>query len=96
MMRIHYNNFIGHKNPSPRGHEIYNFGGSFLGYHYLYILNLSDPCPSVDMNKINIAFSPYGLAPGTSAQEIMNFQISIDSSLVIITIHLLRLISAWE
>ena len=30
-----------HSNPSPRGHEIYNFGRPFLGHHY-YILSLSD------------------------------------------------------
>ena len=32
-----------HKNPCPRGHEIYNFGRPFLGHHY-YILGLSDLC----------------------------------------------------
>ena len=31
------------KDTSPSGHEIYNFGRPFLGYHY-YILNLSVPC----------------------------------------------------
>ena len=36
-----------HKNPSPRSHEIYNFGRPFLGHLY-YILCLSDPCPTVD------------------------------------------------
>ena len=30
-----------HKNPCPRGHEIYNFGRPFNGHHY-YILGLSD------------------------------------------------------
>ena len=28
-----------HKNPCPGGHENYNFGGPFIGYHY-YILSL--------------------------------------------------------
>ena len=35
-----------HKNPCPRGHEIYNFGTPFLGHHY-YILGLSDLCLGV-------------------------------------------------
>ena len=54
-----------HKNPSPsQGHKIYNFGRPFLGHHYyMYILNLSDPCPSVAKKRRNIAFSLYGYAP---------------------------------
>ena len=32
-----------HKNPCPKGHEIYNFGRPFLGHHH-YILSLSDLC----------------------------------------------------
>ena len=31
-----------HKNPCPRGHQIYNFGRPFLGHYY--ILGLSDLC----------------------------------------------------
>ena len=57
-----------HKNPCPGGHESYNFGGPVLSHHY-YILNLSDPYPSVDKKRRrNIAFSltVYGHAP---AQE---------------------------
>ena len=36
-----------HKNPCPRGHEIYNCGRAFLGHHY-YILGLSDLCLGVE------------------------------------------------
>ena len=36
-----------HKNPCPRGHDIYNFGRPFLGHHY-YIHGLSDLCLGVD------------------------------------------------
>ena len=36
-----------HKNPCPRGHEIYNFGRPFLGHHN-YILNLFDLCLGVE------------------------------------------------
>ena len=39
-----------HKNPCPRGHEIYNFGRPFL-CHHLYILSLFDLCLGVE-NKI--------------------------------------------
>ena len=35
-----------HKNPCPRGHEIYNFGRTFLGHPY-YILCLSELCLGV-------------------------------------------------
>ena len=36
-----------HKNPCPRGHEIYNFGRPFLGHHYC-IFGLSDLCLGVE------------------------------------------------
>ena len=36
-----------HQNPSPGGHEIYNFGRPFLSHHY-YILSLSDICMAVE------------------------------------------------
>ena len=39
-----------HQNPTPVGHEIQSFSRPFLGHHY-YILNLSDPSPSVDEEK---------------------------------------------
>ena len=35
-----------HRNPCPRGHEIYNFGRSFLAHHY-YIFSLSARCTGV-------------------------------------------------
>ena len=41
-----------HKNSSPRGHEIYNFGRPFLG-HYYYILNLSEPYSGVENYSIH-------------------------------------------
>ena len=76
-----------HKNPSPGGHEIYNFGTPFLGHHY-YILNLSDHCPNVDKKmRRNIAFSLYvhSLAqePSPGGYEIYNF----GRPLVIITTY---------
>ena len=36
-----------HKNPCPRGHEMYNFGRAFLVHHY-YIFGLSDLCLRVE------------------------------------------------
>ena len=36
-----------HKNPCPTCHEIYNFGITFLGYHY-YTLSLSESCLEVE------------------------------------------------
>ena len=37
------------KNPCPRGHEIYNFGRTFLGHlHYMYIFSLPDLCLRVE------------------------------------------------
>ena len=35
-----------HRNPYPRGHEIYNFGRGFLAHHY-YIFSLSARCTGV-------------------------------------------------
>ena len=52
IMHFHYMNFMVthvHKNPCPRGHEIYNFGRPFLGHHY-YILRLSDQCLGEETN----------------------------------------------
>ena len=37
-----------YKNPYPGGHEIYNFGKSFLGNNY-YTLCLYESCPGVEM-----------------------------------------------
>ena len=45
-LHFHYMSMSRHKNPCPGVHLIYNFGRLFLGHHY-YILNLSDPYPSV-------------------------------------------------
>ena len=64
MMHIHYNVLYGHilaYDPSPKDHEISNFGRLLLGRHY-YILYLSDPYPSVDKRRRNIAFLFYGHA----------------------------------
>ena len=50
IMHFHYMTYLAtflHKNPCPEGHEIYNFGGLFLGYHY-YTLSMSDLCLGVD------------------------------------------------
>ena len=40
----------GHACPCPGGHEMYNFGKFFLGYHN-FILNLSNPCPRKEEEK---------------------------------------------
>ena len=52
IMQFHYMTYMAtpvHKNPCPRGHEIYNFGRPFLGHHY-YILGLSDLCLGIEKN----------------------------------------------
>ena len=55
-----------HKNPCPRGHEIYNFGRPFLGYHY-YILSLSDLCLGVEKKifkeKVHFYYITYMATP---------------------------------
>ena len=50
IMHLHYSTYLStpqHKNPFPRGHEIYKFGRPFLGYHY-YKLGLSNLCLGVE------------------------------------------------
>ena len=50
IMHVHYMTYMAtpeHKNPYPRGHEIYNFGRPFLGHHY-YILSLFALCLRVE------------------------------------------------
>ena len=76
-----------HQNPSPRGHEIYNFGRPFLSYHddSVYIFNMSDPCPVADKTRRR-----------TPAPGVMKFTILEDPSLFIITIYLVCLFYAWE
>ena len=82
------------KNSSPLGHKIYDFGRSFLCYHY-FILNLPDPCSSVDKTrKKNIVFSQYNHTR-TPAQRVMKFTNLVDSSLFIITLYLVCLIYIW-
>ena len=63
------------KDTSPSGHEIYNFGRRFLGYHY-YILNLSVPCSrDEERERGNIAFSLYDkiTSPWDGGSEIYKF-----------------------
>ena len=38
-----------HKNPCPRGHEIYSFGRPIPVRHY-YTRSVYEPCPGVDKN----------------------------------------------
>ena len=69
-------------------HEIYNFGRAFHGHHYS-ILNLSDPCPSVDKKmRKNIAFSLCGhdLTQEFQPRGTWNLQFLVDFSLVSIVI----------
>ena len=50
VMHFHYMTYIAmpqHMNPCTKGHEIYNFGKTFLDHHY-YILSLSDLCLGVE------------------------------------------------
>ena len=66
-----------HKNPCPRGHEIYNFGRPFLGHHY-YILGLSDQCLGVEKkifyeNTAILHFYPKITSPFVGGNEINNF-----------------------
>ena len=46
------------RNQEPYNHEIYNLSRPFLD-QYCFILHLSDPCPSVDKKRRNIACSLY-------------------------------------
>ena len=68
-----------HKNPCPGGHEIYNFGRPFLGYHY-YILGLSDQCLGVEKKIFQEIHQFYIFYPkitpppfGWGGHEIYNF-----------------------
>ena len=50
IMQFHYLSYMTtpqHKNPCPRGHEVYYFDRPFLGHHQ-YILGLSDQCLGVE------------------------------------------------
>ena len=44
---------LDHNNPCPRGHDIYNFGTAFPGYHY-HILGLSDLCLGVKKKILSL------------------------------------------
>ena len=66
-----------HKNPCSRGHIIYNFVRTFLGYHY-YTLGLTEPCPEVDKifkrNTLILHSLPKKLPPlGVGVHKIYNF-----------------------
>ena len=54
------------KNHCPRGHEIYNFGKPFLGYHY-YKPGLSDLClggeKKIFKEIINFSYITYTATP---------------------------------
>ena len=64
-----------HKNPYPRGHEIYNFGGPLLGNHN-YILRLSVLCLGVEKKILKIHFITYMAMPtATFAPGFMKFTI---------------------
>ena len=50
-MQFHYMTYMAtpeHKNPCPRGHEMYNFGRAFLVHHYYIVIGLSDLCLGVE------------------------------------------------
>ena len=90
-----------HKNPCPRGHEIYNFGTPFLGHHH-YIRGLSDLCLGIEKKifkeVMHFHYMTYMATsqhknPCPRGHEIYNFG---RSSLIITTTYLLCLIYAWE
>ena len=50
ILHFHYMTYMAmplHKNPCPRGHEIYNYDRPFLSHHY-YILALSHLCLGIE------------------------------------------------
>ena len=61
-----------HKNPCPKGHEIYIIGAAFPGHHNymsIYLYSLSALCPGVEEKIFKIAeifcsFYPKFKAPG--------------------------------
>ena len=76
-----------HPNPSPGGHEIYNFGRPILGHHY-YILSMSEPCPGVKNKTFLVIpqfynFYPQILSPWGGG--VMKFKISC-----VLTIYMLH------
>ena len=101
-MQFHYMTNMAtpqHKNPCPRGQEIYNFGRHFLGHHY-YILSLSDVCLG-DERKIfkeimHFYYMTYMVTPQNLTPGVMKFTILVDPSLFIITTYLVFLINTWE
>ena len=84
-----------HDIPCPGSHEIYNFGGPFLGQHY-YPLSLSDLCLGVEKILIKIIYFHY-ITYMASHQHIriMKFTIILeDPSLAIFAVYLICLIHA--
>ena len=82
--------------PRPQGHEIYNFGRSFLGHHY-HILSLPYSCSRVGkkivkeiLTKTHFALyefnSPVRAQVKITSQGVMKYTIMVDTSLVVITI----------
>ena len=71
-----------------------NFGRPFLGHHY-YILNLSDPCPSVEKKSREQILYFYCMAMPQHKKPcpgIMKFTILVDSSFChLYFIHVLSL-----
>ena len=66
-----------HRNPCPRGHEIYNFGRGFLAHHY-YIFSLSARCTGVKKKIFKeiqqfYTFFPKITSPLGGGHEIYNF-----------------------
>ena len=70
-MHFHYTTYMAtpeHKNPCPRGDEIYNFGRHFLGYHY-YIFGLSDLCLGVEKKIVKETMQFHYMTYMALAQE---------------------------
>ena len=65
-----------HRNPCPRGHEIFNFGRGFLAHHY-YIFSLSARCTLVKKifkeKQQFYTFYPKITSPLGGGHEIYNF-----------------------
>ena len=67
-----------HRNPCPRGHEIYNFDRGFLA-HYYYIFSLSARCTGVEkkiFKEIHQFYTFYPKITSPLGGGVMKFTIS--------------------
>ena len=87
-MHVHCTTTPQHKNPCPGGHEIYSFGGPFLGHHN-NILSLSVLCLEVEKTIFKeillFHYMTYMATPlhKNPCPGFMEFIILVDASMVI-------------